>query len=131
VRAKSCSTSPQITSCEAIISTGDAITGSRLRDGQSRPHIGVMHLDQTDEEAAALIRELRDIVESDHYPFSPRIRTLRAILVKLRPEPVREPLPAPKVYVSPKATPGPEGTAPVGSGGVEAMRPMKLYPRWY
>ena len=62
-----------------------------------------MHLDQTDEEAAALIRELRDIVESDHYPFSPRIRTLRAILVKLRPEPVREPLPAPKVYAPPRA----------------------------
>jgi hypothetical protein len=27
-------------------------------------------------------------IESDRYPFSPRIRTLRAILTKLRPEPV-------------------------------------------
>ena len=52
-----------------------------------------MHLDLSDEEAAALIRELHDIIESDRYPFSPRIRTLRAILTKLRPEPVREPLP--------------------------------------
>jgi hypothetical protein len=57
-----------------------------------------MHLDLTDEEAAALIRELRDTVESDRYPFSPRIRTLRAILAKLRPDPIREPLPPPKVY---------------------------------
>jgi hypothetical protein len=45
-------------------------------------------------------------VESDRYPFSlsrsdlrcsPRIRTLRGILVNIRPEPVREPLPPPKV----------------------------------
>jgi hypothetical protein len=60
-----------------------------------------MHLDLTDEEAAALTQELHDIVESDHYPFSPRIQTLRAILGKLRPEPVREPLPPPKVYAPP------------------------------
>jgi hypothetical protein len=43
-----------------------------------------VHLELTDDEAAALIRELHDIIESDHYPFSPRIRTLRAILAKLR-----------------------------------------------
>jgi hypothetical protein len=30
-------------------------------------------------------------VENDRYPFSPRIRTLRAILAKLRPEPAIEP----------------------------------------
>ena len=56
-----------------------------------------MHLDLSDEEAAALAQELHDIVESDRYPFSPRIRTLRAILAKLRPEPVREALRPPKV----------------------------------
>jgi hypothetical protein len=61
-----------------------------------------MHLDLTDEETAALTQELHDIVENDCYPFSPRIRTLRAILAKLRPEPVREPLPPPpKVYAPP------------------------------
>jgi hypothetical protein len=44
--------------------------------------------------------------EGHKYPFSPRIRTLRAILAKLRPEPVvREPLPPPKMYGPPKATP--------------------------
>ena len=51
-----------------------------------------MHLDLSDDEAAALIQELHDIVESDRYLFSPRIRTLRAILAELdplapRPEP--------------------------------------------
>jgi hypothetical protein len=50
-----------------------------------------MHLDPSDEETAALTQELHDIVENDRYPFSPRIRTLRAILNKLRPEPAREP----------------------------------------
>jgi hypothetical protein len=62
-----------------------------------------MMLDLTDEEATALAKELHDIVENDRYPFSPRIRTLRGILAKLRPEPVREPLPPPKVYAAPRA----------------------------
>ena len=53
------------------------------------------HLDLTDDEAAALTRELHEIVENDRYPFSPRIRTLGAVLNKLSPEPAREPLPAP------------------------------------
>jgi hypothetical protein len=62
-----------------------------------------MHLDQSDEETAALTQELHDIVESDRYQLSPRILTLKAILVKLRPEAVREPLPPPKVYAPPRA----------------------------
>jgi hypothetical protein len=60
-----------------------------------------MNLDLSEDEAAALTH---DIAERDRYPFSPRIRTLRAILAKLRPEPVREPLPPPKVYAPPRAT---------------------------
>ena len=71
-----------------------------------------MHLDLSDEEAA-LIKELRETVETDRYPFSPRIRTLRAILAKLRPEPVREPLPPPKVYAPPRAAPS-QKTALIG-----------------
>jgi len=35
------------------------------------------YLNLTDEETAALTRELHHIVESDRYPFSPRIRTVR------------------------------------------------------
>jgi len=51
------------------------------------PISGVMqHLDWTDEEAAALIKELAEITGNDRYPFSLRIQTLRAILAKLRPE---------------------------------------------
>jgi hypothetical protein len=60
-----------------------------------------MHLDLTDDEAAALIRELADITGNDRFPLSPRIQTLRAILNKLRPEPVHEPLPPLKVYAPP------------------------------
>jgi hypothetical protein len=53
---------------------------------------------------AIVIKELHEIVENDRYPFSPRIRTLRAILAELRrPEPVRKPLPPPKVYAPPRA----------------------------
>jgi hypothetical protein len=63
-----------------------------------------MHLDLSDDEAAALTQELHKIVENDRYSFSPRIRTLRAILAKLRPEPVREPLPPRRVLYE-----GPEG----------------------
>jgi hypothetical protein len=52
-----------------------------------------MHLDLTDDEKTALIRELDRIIDDDRYPLSPRIQTLKAILAKLRPEPIREPLP--------------------------------------
>jgi hypothetical protein len=64
----------------------------------------MQNLELTEDEAAALIKELHDIIERDRYPFSERIRTLEAILNKLRPEPVREPLPARKVYAPPRAT---------------------------
>ena len=57
----------------------------------------------SDEEAAAVVRALRGITDNDRYQFSERIRTLKAILAKLRPEPVREPLPPPRVYAPPRA----------------------------
>ena len=55
-----------------------------------------MRLQLTDEETAALSREVDRIIADDRYPLSPRITTLKAILSKLRPEPIREPLPQPK-----------------------------------
>jgi hypothetical protein len=70
-----------------------------------------MHLELTDGETAALTQELHDIVESDRYSFSPRIQTLKAIRAKLRPEPVREPLPPPKVYAPARATAAKRGHA--------------------
>jgi hypothetical protein len=72
--------------------------------GDHAPICGIMqHLDLSDEEAAALIKELADITGNDRYPFSARIQTLRAILAKLKAEPAREPLPRPKVYAPPRA----------------------------
>jgi hypothetical protein len=77
-----------------------------------------MNLELSDEQAAALERELRNIIENDRYPFSPRIRTLREILYTIRPEPLtsgqrsggtastpaREPLPPLRHYEPPRAT---------------------------
>jgi hypothetical protein len=37
-----------------------------------------MNIDLTDEEAAALTKELHDIIQNDRYPFSPRIQTLKS-----------------------------------------------------
>jgi hypothetical protein len=72
-----------------------------LEGGRSRSYIGAMNLGLTDAEAEALTQELVAITESTRYPLSPRIQTLRAILAKLRPETVREPLPPLKVYEPP------------------------------
>jgi hypothetical protein len=70
-----------------------------------RHHIGVMpHLDLSDEETAALAAPLTRTIADDRYPLSLQVRTLKAILAKLRPERLREPLPPPKVYAPPRAT---------------------------
>ena len=61
-----------------------------------------MNLEFTEEEAAALLRELDAIIAADRYFVSPRITTLKATLRKIRPEPEREPLPPLKHYVPPR-----------------------------
>ena len=61
-----------------------------------------MNLELTDDQGEALADELDTIVRNDRYPLSPRIVMLRAILSKLRPEPVREPLPPAKRYEPPR-----------------------------
>jgi hypothetical protein len=49
--------------------------------------------------------ELDGLIDGDRYFMSPRIKTLRAIRAKIRPEPVREPLPPPpKPYAPPRST---------------------------
>jgi hypothetical protein len=63
-----------------------------------------MQLDLTDEQTTTLLRELDRIIDGDRFPFSPRIRTLKGILAKIRPEPLREPLPPVRVYAPPRAT---------------------------
>jgi hypothetical protein len=66
-----------------------------------------MTLDLTDDEAAALLRELNGIIDGDRYFLSDRIKTLKAIRAKIRPEPPHEPLPPPpRRYTPPRATRG-------------------------
>jgi len=60
-----------------------------------------MNLELSDEETALLETELRNILDNDRYFLSPRVRTLREILNKIRPEPVREPLPPMRHYEPP------------------------------
>ena len=51
----------------------------------------------TNEDNAILAELLRDIIERDRFPYSPRVRSLSAILAKLEPPaPKCEPLPPPK-----------------------------------
>jgi hypothetical protein len=63
-----------------------------------------MNLDLDDEETAALTRLLSDTIDGDRFPLSPHIQTLKAVLAKMRPEPVREPLPPLKHYEPPRST---------------------------
>ena len=61
-----------------------------------------MTLDLTEEETAALARLLTNTIDADRYPLSPRIRLLKGILAKIRPESAREPLPPLKRYEPPR-----------------------------
>jgi hypothetical protein len=48
-----------------------------------------MHLELTDEQTEALIRELCHTIDGDRYPLSPRIVAVKEILGMMRPEPAR------------------------------------------
>jgi hypothetical protein len=64
-----------------------------------------MIFDLTDEETEALLKELDDIIDGDRFQFSARVRMLKTIRAKIRPEPVREALPPPpKQYAPPRAS---------------------------
>ena len=62
-----------------------------------------MKLDLTDEEADALARLLRNAIDADRYPLSPRVQMLKGILAKIRPEAKPEPPPPPKRYEPPRS----------------------------
>ena len=48
---------------------------------------------------------MNGLIDGDRYFLSDRIKTLKAIRAKIRPEPAREPLlPPPKCYAPPRAT---------------------------
>jgi hypothetical protein len=61
-----------------------------------------MLIELSDEESALLLRELNGIIDGDKYFLSPRIRMLKAIRSKIRPEPERPPLPPVKHYDRPR-----------------------------
>jgi hypothetical protein len=63
-----------------------------------------MHLDLSDAEIAALTEELDAITRNDRYPFSKRVRTLKAILAKFRRSRQPSVCCPPKVYAPPRAT---------------------------
>ena len=60
-----------------------------------------MHLELTDQQTEALIRELSQTIDGDRYPLSPRIRVLKEILGMMRPEPAPAPLPTRRLYEPP------------------------------
>ena len=54
-------------------------------------------LNLTDEHRAYLARFLRETIETDRFPLSPRVRRLKALLRKIdRTAPRPDPLPPPK-----------------------------------
>jgi hypothetical protein len=62
-----------------------------------------MNLELSDEEELALGDLLKRTIEADHYPLSPRVLTLKAILAKLEPaSALVEPPPPPKHYEPPR-----------------------------
>jgi hypothetical protein len=69
---------------------------------------------------------LTAIVKNDRFPFSERIRVLKAILPKMRPGPVREPsLPRPKRYEPPRATASQEMAKVAIDGNLAMMSAWK------
>jgi hypothetical protein len=64
-----------------------------------------MHLELTDEQSAALIRELDHIVDRDRFFLSPRIKMLREIRAMIQPYPEQLRKPPPRTST---ATAAPE-----------------------
>jgi hypothetical protein len=60
-------------------------------------------LDLTDDERDELVCALRQMIDGDRFPLSPRIRRLKAILGKLEPpRAAAEPFPAPRPPSEPR-----------------------------
>jgi hypothetical protein len=63
-----------------------------------------MVLDLTDDEALALAQLLRRTIDDDHFPLSPRLAPLKAILGKLDPPKAQPAIPPPlKGHAAPSA----------------------------
>jgi hypothetical protein len=63
-------------------------------------------LNLADEHRAYLARFLREVIETDCYPLSPRVRRLKALLTKIDPSPASAAAPLP-----PTRPPGERGMA--------------------
>ena len=57
------------------------------------------------DEKLALVAGLKRLIDEDHYPLSPRVRTLTAILARLQP-PTPAPVPPRKRYEPPNYSRG-------------------------
>ena len=88
------------------------VNSSPLRPGRARGQAEMIgarariramkNLELSDDEAQALVRVLREAIDGDRFPLSPRVQVLRAVLARLRPEPVRPPpLPPQRHYELP------------------------------
>ena len=103
-----------------------ASRGSRFTLGEDDRKRPDMRLDLTDEEAAALLRELNNIIENDRYPFSLRIRTLRTIRATLPGAPAPPPLARPPTQEERDPRRAPRGTGDDGQGELRLLCGMIL-----
>jgi len=57
-----------------------------------------MSLNLTDQDRAEIARIMRDAIEANRYPFSPKVRRLKELLARIdpTPDPNVRPYPAPK-----------------------------------
>jgi hypothetical protein len=65
-----------------------------------------MDINISDDEKLHLAALLKRSIRDDPYPLSPRVRTLQAILDKIEPPRVAEPIPPPKHYAPPRTIGG-------------------------
>jgi hypothetical protein len=72
-----------------------------------------MNTNLTDTDRADLARFLREAIEADRYPFSPRVRRLKELLAKIdpTPAPVVSPYPALRRSERPEPRAGEEAAA--------------------
>jgi hypothetical protein len=73
-----------------------------LVDSLVRIYNELMELQLSDEQAELLARELRELIDSDRFFLSQRVRTLQTILNLIRPQPLRPTLPPVKSYEPPR-----------------------------
>ena len=82
-----------------------SLTRREIVKTRPEPYIAwIMPLNLTEYEKLALVALLTRTSDGGRYPLPPRVRSLKDVLARLRPEPVRDPLPPPKVYAPPRAT---------------------------